>query len=251
MITATKINQLLQDLPYGSVLLSGWLNEQGYTFSLQQSYRRSGWLVSIGKGAMVRAGQKLMLTGGVNALQQQAGLDIHIGGRTALGLTGYAHYLELSRRQTLLFTNRDTHIPAWLESNAWDSSPMVIRTSFLPPETGLQELEVNGIPVIISTPVRAYLECLNLAPDRFDLTEAWEIMQGLNTLQPDMVRQMLMECRSVKVKRLFLYFAEKAGHGWFNKLDPGEFNLGKGKRNLVRNGIYNARYLITLPKNLA
>lgn len=248
---ATKINQLLQDLPYGSVLLSGWLNEQGYTFSLQQSYRRGGWLVSIGKGAMVRAGQKLLLMGGVNALQQQAGLDIHIGGRTALGLTGYAHYLELSRKQTLLFASIGTHIPAWFETNSWDSSPMVIRMSFLPPGTGLQKIELNGIPVIISTPVRAFLECLNLAPDRFDLTEAWEIMQGLNTLQPDMVRQMLMECRSVKVKRLFLYFAEKAGHAWFSKLDRAEFDLGKGKRSLVKNGIYNARYQITLPENLA
>lgn len=251
MITATRINQLLLDLPNGSVLLSGWLKEQGYSFSLQQSYRHSGWLVSIGKGAMVRAGQKLILAGGVNALQRQAGLDLHIGGRTALGLLGYAHYLEINRRQTLLFTNRDTHIPNWLESSSWDSSPQVIRTSFLPMEAGLQDIDLNGIPVRISMPVRAYLECLALAPDRFDLTEAWEIMQGLNGLQPDLVMQLLLQCKSVKVKRLFLYFAGKAGHAWFNKLDCGTIDLGKGKRRLVRNGIYNARYQITLPENLA
>ena len=251
MIPATKINQLLQDLPFGSVLLSGWLNEQGYSFSLQQSYRRSGWLVSIGKGAMVRAGHKLILAGSINALQQQAGLDLHIGGRTALGLLGYAHYLEINRSQTLLFTGRSTHIPAWLESNSWDSSPMVIRTSFIPRETGLQDIDMNGITVRISTPVRAYLECLFLAPDRFDLTEAWEIMQGLNTLQPGEVRQLLMQCKSVKVKRLFLFLAGKAGHNWFSKLDIGEIDLGKGKRRLVKNGIYNARYQITLPENLA
>jgi hypothetical protein len=251
MIPATKINQLLQDLPYGSVLLSGWLNERGYTFSLQQSYRRSGWLVSIGKGAMVRTGQRLLLTGGIRALQQQAGSDIHIGGRTALGLLGYAHYLELSRKQTLVFVNNGTHIPAWFESNIWDSSPVVIRTSFLPQGIGLQNLDLNGIQVRISNTVRAFMECLHLAPERFDLTEAWEIMQALNALQPEIVKQMLTHCKSMKVRRLFLFFAEKAGHTWYNRLDAAEFDLGKGKRSLVRNGVYNAKYQITIPEILA
>jgi len=47
MKEGTKINQLLQQLPTGVVLLSSWLKTQGYSYGLQQRYRKSGWLISI------------------------------------------------------------------------------------------------------------------------------------------------------------------------------------------------------------
>ena len=241
---------MLQNLPYGSVVLSAWLKEQGYSFSLQQNYRQSDWLTSIGKGVMVRTGQKLVLAGAINALQNQAGIDLHIGGRTALGMLGYAHYLEINKQDTLLFAPHDTHIPSWLKNNAWDSNPKIIKTTFLPPGSGLIDFEQNGITVKIAGATRAYMECLDLAPGQFDLTEAWEIMQGLSLLPPAMVMQLLKECKSVKVKRLFFHFAEKANHSWFRKLQPAEIDLGTGKRSLVSNGLYIPKYKITLPANL-
>lgn len=241
---------MLQNLPYGSVLLSAWLKEQGYSFSLQQNYRQSEWLTSIGEGVMVRTGQKLVLAGAINALQYQAGIALHIGGRTALGMLGYAHYLEINKQDTLVFAPHDTHIPSWLKNNTWDSNPHIIKTTFLPYGSGLLEYEQNGFPVRIAGAARAYMECLELAPDQFDLTEAWEIMQGLSLLQHELVMQLLIQCKSVKVKRLFLHFAEKADHAWFRKLKPDEIDLGKGKRSLVKSGIYISKYKITLPENL-
>lgn len=43
----------------------------------------------------------------------------------------------------------------------------------------------------------------------------FELMEGLNNLRPNQVQDLLEKCESVKVKRLFLYLAEKAGHEWF------------------------------------
>jgi hypothetical protein len=37
----SKLNQLLQNIPQGVVLLSSWLVEQGYSHDLQQKYLRS------------------------------------------------------------------------------------------------------------------------------------------------------------------------------------------------------------------
>ena len=37
------------------------------------------------------------------ALQNHAGLSVHVGGRTALTLLGKAHYLELSTVKSVLF----------------------------------------------------------------------------------------------------------------------------------------------------
>jgi hypothetical protein len=52
------------------------------------------------------------------------------------------------------------------------------------------------------------------------------------------------------VKRLFLYMADKAGHGWFPLLDRSRLELGSGDRSIVKGGVYIAAYRITVPKEL-
>lgn len=44
--------------------------------------------------------------------------------------------------------------------------------------------------------------------------------------------------------------AEKANHQWFQFLKTDDFNLGNGNRMLVENGVYKAKYLISIPKEL-
>ncbi|WP_405035608.1 type IV toxin-antitoxin system AbiEi family antitoxin domain-containing protein [Pseudidiomarina sp. CB1] len=55
---------------------------------------------------------------------------------------------------------------------------------------------------------------------------------------------------ATKVKRLFLYLAEKANHDWVQYLDLSSVNLGSGKRAIVANGVYIPKYQITVPKEL-
>lgn len=55
----TKINQLLQKQPPGTVFLSSWLEKQGYSRDLQKRYKASGWFESIGTGAMIRKGDSV------------------------------------------------------------------------------------------------------------------------------------------------------------------------------------------------
>jgi hypothetical protein len=58
---------------------------------------------------------------------------------------------------------------------------------------------------------------------------------------------LLMLCKSVKVKRLFFWFAERHQHNWLSSLDQREFGLGSGKRVLIANGKLDNKYLITVP----
>ncbi|HMC86330.1 MAG TPA: AbiEi antitoxin N-terminal domain-containing protein [Chitinophagaceae bacterium] len=102
-VNRTKINQLLQEQPLGVVLLSSWLAKQGYSIDLQKHYRKTKWLQSIGKGAHIRADDKVGYEGAVYALQKQSELTIHPGGRTALSLLGKAHYLKLGSGKVVLF----------------------------------------------------------------------------------------------------------------------------------------------------
>lgn len=77
------------------------------------------------------------------------------------------------------------------------------------------------------------LEFLYLANEENDLIEALRIMENLNNLRPASVQELLEQCRSVRVKRLFLYLAE-AGHGWFRHLQPEKNRSRKRKEKSGR-----------------
>lgn len=246
----TKINQLLQVQSSGTVLLASWLLKQGYSRELQHRYIKNGWLASIGYGAMKRNGDTIELPGALYALQAQAGSFIHIGGRTALGMQGLSHYVELYQKETLLFAPPGVTLPAWFKAFTWNTKPVMIHTSMLPPGIGLLEFEVKTFSIQISDPIRSILECLELAPAKFDLEEAWHIMEGLSSLRPKNVQGMLEQCNSVKAVRLFLFLAEKADHSWFKYINTSRIELGRGKRSIVPHGIYIPKYQITVPKSL-
>ena len=75
-------------------------------------------------------------------------------------------------------------------------------------------------------------------------------MEQLTTLRPQVVQQLLENTENMKIKRLFLYMAEKAGHDWYSRLDKNKIELGTGKYKLVDNGVYLPAYMITIPKEL-
>ena len=75
-------------------------------------------------------------------------------------------------------------------------------------------------------------------------------MEGLADLSPRRLDALLHRTRSVKVKRLFFWLAERQGHAWMKRLDVGDFDLGRGKRVLARDGRLVRRYGITVPKTM-
>jgi hypothetical protein len=251
IIKKTKINQLIQATPKGSVLLTDVLVSEGFPYELQQRYRKGGWLHSIGKGAMVRSGDSLVLSGAIDALQKHAGLNIHIGGRSALELLGAAHYLQINSGETTLFVENKSLLPLWFTANQWDRTPRIYTSSiFKEGETGLTVYHDGELTMKISGATRAAMECLSLCPNQFPLMEAYELMEGLTTLRPAQVQELLEQCKSVKVKRLFLYFAERAGHTWLKYLDVKKIDTGSGLRSLATGGMFVPRYQLVLPEEL-
>lgn len=247
--TASKLNQLLQSVPQGAVLLSSWLVDQGYSHDLQQKYIRSRWLTPIGKGAYCRTGAKITIFGGLYALQKQAHKAIHPGGPSALYLQGYAHYIAMENQVLTLFAPQTAKLPLWF-TKRWAGEYALRRTRMFTGGEALTSHDTGNFEIKISSVTRAMMECLEIAPEQFDLEEAWLIMESLNALQPQQVQKMLEQCNSIKTKRLFLYFAERAGHTWFKHLDISRINLGTGKRSIVKNGVLNPKYQITIPKDL-
>lgn len=97
----TKINRLLKQWPSGTVAVMRWLEKQGVYQQLVHEYEKSAWIRRIGQGAYAKSGDKVEWPGGLCALQNQLGLNVYAGGKTALQLQGYAHFLPLGKGSTV------------------------------------------------------------------------------------------------------------------------------------------------------
>lgn len=101
-------------------------------------------------------------------------------------------------------------------------------------------------PLVISTPERAILEFLNELPDNESFHQADMLMEGLSTLRPARLQALLADCRSIKIKRLFFFLADRHQHAWLKRID----RTRGGKKSLVRGGWYDSKYMITVPGDL-
>ena len=246
----TKLNLLLKDWPSGAVYATSWLTRHGVGDDLLAKYRKSGWVETVGKGAVARAGEKIDWTGGLYAIQQQLGMAAHAGGKTALEMQGYAHFLPLGKgAQVWIFGTPGEKLPAWFRNYDWGVMIRYVTANLFGKEVelGLTQKEMGSYSVTISSPERAILETLHLVPHQSSFDGAMHLMEGLTTLRSDLVQTLLELCWSVKVKRLFMFLAEKCNHQWVTKLDLHKIKLGKGKRLIVKGGRLNPKYQITVP----
>ena len=269
-----KLNQLQQILPEGLLANAAWLRKHGYASNLVAYYAARGWLESPTRGVYRRPSATLKWQHVVASLQNLLELPVHVGGLTALDVRGKGHFLRMSGVQTVHLYSLEP-LPSWLSRLPLKDKFVVHRgrlfvekeeigaaasahaardaaPSRTQPGIGLTQLNWGAYdwPLTYSTLERAYLELLDdiVAPD--SIAHANLILQGLTTLSPRRLKELLAACRSVKVKRLFFALAERNNHQWLSELDPKEFDLGKGKRQLAPGGKLHPKYLITLPAEL-
>lgn len=243
-----KLNQRLLTAPPGTVLTLAWLKANGISGKLANYYAKSGWLHRVGEGAFTLTAHPPDWQGAVFGLQQKTP-SLHPGGRTALELTGLAHFLPLGENYPIyLFGSPGRRLPEWFKRLPWFTRVSHVQTDFLPSELGLRDHVAGSFALRISDPERAILEFLfTLANEPSAYDHANLLFEGLGTFRPVLVQQLLESCVSVKVKRLFLHLAEKHGHPWFKQLDPTKISLGSGKRVFVPGGRLDPKYLITVP----
>lgn len=226
---------------------SDWLNKQGLDKRSAYQYENNNWLESIGTGAYKRYGESISWEGGLYAIQKQLKLDIHIGGKTALELLGKSHNISFNHK-SFLFSSSKANLPKWFKTHSWQSNLTLIKTQFLNPDTALKELDMGNFKLQVSSIERAILEVLFLVPKQQDFQECYYLMEGLMDMRPKVLQSLLEECKSIKVKRLFLFMADKANLPCLKKLDLCKINLGSGKRVIVPGGNFDSQYQITYPK---
>jgi hypothetical protein len=269
--TKRKLNWLQHSLPEGLLVDSAWLEKHGYSRALRKKYVENGWLEQMARGLYRRPAPKLLGEGTqqdlpwqavVISLQTLLACPYTVGGRTALELQGFAHYLSSG-------TSREVHlygsgkIPGWvlkLKLNTrfvFHNSEKLFKNTKRHDADALQQNSTTvqpwghwEWPLRMSTPERAILELLAEVPEQETFHQADMLMEGLSNLSPHRVQMLLVACHSVKVKRLFLWFAERHQHAWLKKVDRNSIDLGHGKRMLVRGGKLDPTFNITVPESL-
>jgi hypothetical protein len=244
-----KLNQLLRQWPAGTVATIPWLEKHGVYQQLAFEYEKSGWLERVGRGAYVRAGDRATWQGALHAIQEQLDLAIHVGGKSALELKGFEHFVVGGSGAPLdLFSQSHRRLPAWLVKHEWERKLTLHHGQLFRSgeNLGLSQHEVGTFALKVSSPERAMLETLSLVPKEQGFEEARLLMEGLTGLRPKLVQALLEQCTSIKTKRLFLYLADHCNHGWVAKLDLKKVDLGSGNRVIVKGGKLDPKYRITV-----
>lgn len=248
ILIGSKINRLLSYGVYGGLFFSEWLSKMGYSAQLVKRYKDNGWLESLASGVMFRRNEKLSALAAVYSFNTQTGKRVRIAAHSALELHGFSHYVPMGKPKLML--SFDPLKPKeWAKSDKFDMSIVPFSTGiFHDPQTQL--LKNDNLELIVSTPEQAFLECLHLVPSHYNYMDLYYLMEQLTSLDPKSVERAMENTSSQKVKRMFLYMAEKAGHYWFDMLNTETVGLTRSKLQLVENGTYISKYKITVPKEL-
>jgi hypothetical protein len=260
-----KINRLEHELPEGLVVDGAWLESRGFASNLRAYYVNNGWLDQPVRGVYRRVAAASKALGASSSLQwQQVVISLQtllrdhygfycVGGRTALELQGHAHYLSQGPQTVHLYGRKLP--PSWvfkLPVNArFDyHKDMLFSDDLASQETTSLAWGQWDWPLTLSSPERAILELMDDLPNRESFEVVDRFMEGLSNLRPARLQTLLLDCHSIKVKRLFLFFADRHQHAWLKRLDKSVIKRGSGKRSLVPGGRYDPVYQITVPESL-
>jgi hypothetical protein len=246
---STKINQLLKGWPKGTLAVVSWLEKQGVDRKLARRYCETNWLSRFDNGVYKQSDDLIDWTGAVYTLQKELNCKIHVAARSAFEMQGMSHYLPLGSSLNILFAaGKRQQLPTWFLRHFGNEVNVYFPKSlFNNLEIGLQEKSLKNFSIMLSSPERAIMECLYLTPKKMSLEHVIELMEKQHTLRPNLLQILLGNCKSIKVKRLFLYFAEIQEQPWLNRIDISKINLGKGKRVIEKDGKYKAKYQISIP----
>ncbi|ROT18790.1 hypothetical protein EEL52_11520 [Muribaculaceae bacterium Isolate-113 (HZI)] len=245
---ASKLNHLLSESIPGGLLFAGWLRKEGYSSQLLKKYRDSGWLEALGRGVMYRRNDNLSALTAVLCYNYQTGNNARVAAHSALELHGFSHYIPMGKPR-LMVAFESGNVEDWVRSDKYDMTIVPFHTGiFKDPLT--QSYKTNRYDLKISSPEQAFLECLHLVPSQYNYMDLYYIMEQLTSLNPEKVQNALENTSSQRIKRMFLYMAEKGGHYWFDMLDLNKLGLTSSKLKLTDNGVYISKYRITVPKEL-
>ena len=258
-VNAERRRELFRLVPEGALVTRTWLRDQGIGSHAIDNLLKSRQLATVKGGVYKREGSRPEWGDVIRFLQQDIKSDLTIGGLTALELQKLSHYLPMASKRSIHLYGTDS-LPDWINTVVDNVSFVRYNIGSLLgqdlTEDSLLELQQFTRQVAwkdaeeglhISSPERAILEVLDGVPDRITFEHADELMQGLSTLSPRVLQQILELFGNIMVRRLFLWFSDRHNHPWLKRIDREKIDLGSGNRVIARGGRLDKNYRITVP----
>ncbi len=251
-----KLETILEQHPDDLIFTSHYLACHGISHQLCQRYQKSGYLQSLGYGAWQLTGSSPSFFHGVSCLQQQVQFPIYISGLTALILHQRTHYLYPNASEIWYGLSSKKHLPLWFQKNHFNTSPLFFSTAYLTDHLGYISYQQENQPtILISSVERATLECFHQSPKKISLTECYENLECLafrDAIDISLMQQLLEQCQSHKVKKLFLSLADRLELEWFDDLDISKISLGTGIQSIYpfEKGQLDKKYNIMIPESI-
>jgi hypothetical protein len=214
----TTLDAVLRE---GLLVNRPWLQDHGFDRPAIDYYLRAGKLEAVAHGVYRKPGPALKWQNVVYSLSE-LGYRVHVGHLSALAFHGFQHYLKLVE---------------------------MVRNPFRDLELGVEDVPFGtwDWPIRYASPERAFLELTSTVSSAEEIRQAQFMMEGAANLKPTLLQSLLQECRQVKTKRLLLWIAREQGHPWYRHIDPAKIDLGSGKRQIVKGGVLDDEFLITVP----
>ena len=135
-----NLKKLLDAVPAGYLVDAAWLVSQGIAYESFRDYVKRGWLERITRGVFRRPTPNSTPSNSIDwktcilSMQHIMGHDLHVGGTTALGEQGHAHYLRLGESAPVWVYG--DNVPNWLVKLPTDA-PINVRSRSLFTDTKL------------------------------------------------------------------------------------------------------------------
>lgn len=209
------------------------LAREGVSADLAVHYARSGWLKRLARGVYARPDSPLHRDPSLLVLQDLIP-GLHVGGKTALDWHGVRHYVSVEPKLHL-YGLESAKLPTWF-------------TDVFPAEYHRKRLfrgDAEGMKHVrpfegradgpnTSAPERAFLELLSEVGVRQSVSEARELAESTYSFRASVLRDLLMDCTSVKTVRLCLQLGRELSLPWMKKLDLAALPAGSDRQWVSR-----------------
>lgn len=222
-------------------LFLSFLEREGFSRQLIHYYVKNNWLYQVNEGLYSFGSSIVEPINIIKAIQQQLNVYFNVGAQSALYLQKKAYYLKDSYKYQIYISKK--YLSKRIQNN---SSFQIIRKKTFSKD--LLNSYVLSDEILMSCIERALIEMADLIPTKAKFEEFIGIMELCAGCRPILLQELLRSCNSIKAKRLFLLVAEQVNHVWFKKIDIAQIDLGNGDRQIVKNGTYNKKYKICVPR---
>ena len=260
-----RLKPMLDAVPPGFIVDTPWLISRGINSKSIHNYVASGWLERVVRGVYRRP-----LPDGVDndelswkvlllSLQRFTNSNAYLGGRSALDFTGHIHYLNMGEPWPIhlygdapSWTRRlpTSEAIVWHRSKLFFDDQLGIHTAEETESRYQRFVDVWRWPFRLASVERAILEAIDDLPFGLGFEHLDRIFEGLFTLRPKLLHQLLVSCTKIKTKRMFFVYADLHEHHWRKSLDASLYDLGRGPRSLVQGEKMHPKYQITVPNYL-